>query len=164
MTNDCLAALEICCSPTMLPSLELLVSTVEVYTTYSSTSSHHYNLAAFLCPRPPGAVCVGEGRDASEQRRPSWGHVWKHRASVCLLQCVSKERRGHDEDRNKPWGKKPSSHPEYRCQRSGLTGPHWLTPLGPLCSQFRGCSFWRSWPTWSLKPVSSMDQESRNQA
>lgn len=135
MTNDCLAALRICCSPTMLPSLELLVSIVGVYTTYSSTSiisSHHYNFAAFLCPCPPGAVCVGEGRDAPEQCQPSWGHVWKHWASVCLLQCVSKERRGHDEDRNKPSARKPSSHPEYRCKRSGLTGSHWLTPLGPL--------------------------------
>lgn len=139
MTNDCLATLRICCSTTMLPSLELLVSIVGVYTTYSSTSfisSHHYNLAACLCPRPPGAVCVGEGRDASEQCQPSWGHVWKHWASVCLLQCVSKERRGHDEDGNKPSAGKPSSHPEYCCQRSGLTCPHWLTPLGPLFPMF----------------------------
>lgn len=28
----------------------------------------------------------------------------------------------------------------------------------------RGCNFWRTWPMWSAKAVSFIDQESRNQA
>lgn len=79
MTNDCLAVLRMCCSPTVLQALELLVSKVRSYKAYSATTCyevfqmmHHDDLAAFYVPAPPvpGAVCIGEGGDASEQRWP----------------------------------------------------------------------------------------------
>lgn len=136
MTNDCLAVLRMCCSSTVLQALELLVSEVTPFKAYRATACcevpvfqtlHHRDWAGF---RVPGAVCVRDGRDASEERRPgcaAWRHVWKGWTPVCLLQCVPEARRGHGEDRNKAQAGKPSPRPVYRCQRPRLIGPLWVT-------------------------------------
>lgn len=83
----------------------------------------------FVTPLPD-SVCIGAGGVASKQRRPSCTdrrQLWKDWTSVCRLQCVPEERRGHSEDRNKTPARTAPSGPVYRRQRSLLLGPLWLT-------------------------------------
>ena len=124
MTCDCRAVLGMCCSHSVLNTMELLVSKGKMKTTRYTSDASSLQLHVKLCPPPvPGSVCVRKRRAASEQHTPDCtdrGRVWKDCTSVRLLQHEPGEGRGHGEDRNKPGVGEPSPGPVHRCQGSGL--------------------------------------------
>lgn len=137
MPEDCLAFLSSCCSPAVLQSLELLVSTATTRKAHTNAQLNKFDqifclwrLSSLSSLAVPGALCVGERGGASEQRRPAWRPVGRGWTSFCLLQRVPQEGRGHHEDADPAAAWKPPSGPEHHYRRSGLTRSLRVTPSG----------------------------------